>query len=342
MTYSGEARREQGRQSSPEDMEIASRPLLQKQYQDLARKHLGQLQESLFTESTGLHFHIVWTSLHPAGDQAPLPTDACRICSELANEALPLNCSACGRLHQELARCAGSEGLRFTCELGISNYWFSIVVRNAVIGTAFIRALDKANYIRRNQLLQQEFKIDTRFLSRAEFDSAAQLLQFIAQSAETAILAELRQTDVVRVRRAMSALKQEQERLNEHIQRLMPTENQDSAQSHPPPPMVQRMLDSIHRHYTEPFTLQECARALERNAAYLSDLFAHAVGVPFKTYLTELRLEKAKTLLCDPNRNVNEVALAVGYRSADRFRTVFKQHTGLSPRAWREATRPTL
>ena len=73
----------------------------------------------------------------------------------------------------------------------------------------------------------------------------------------------------------------------------------------------------------------------------MSDLFAHAVGVPFKTYLTELRLERSKELLCDPDKNVNEVARAVGYNSADRFRTVFKQHTGLSTRDWRATMRHT-
>jgi two-component system response regulator YesN len=80
---------------------------------------------------------------------------------------------------------------------------------------------------------------------------------------------------------------------------------------------------------------------LKRNAAYLSDLFSHAVGLPFKAYLTELRLEKAKELLVDPKYNVNEVAQAVGYAGADRFRLAFKQHTGLAPSRWREMMRPT-
>jgi len=44
------------------------------------------------------------------------------------------------------------------------------------------------------------------------------------------------------------------------------------------------------------------------NAAYLSDLFSRAVGVPFKAYLTELRLTKARELLGDPAQTAAEVA----------------------------------
>ena len=83
--------------------------------------------------------------------------------------------------------------------------------------------------------------------------------------------------------------------------------------------------------YAKPITLQHYARELGMNAAYLSDLFSHALGVPFKTYLTELRMEKAKELLGDPTKTASDVAYAVGYASENRFRFAFKKATGLSP-----------
>lgn len=67
--------------------------------------------------------------------------------------------------------------------------------------------------------------------------------------------------------------------------------------------------------------------------------------MPFKTYLTEVRVEKARELLRDPTRNVSEVAYAVGYASENRFRIAFKRVTGLSPTSWRDTLRmplPTL
>jgi len=103
-----------------------------------------------------------------------------------------------------------------------------------------------------------------------------------------------------------------------------------------PERIAQDALDYIHQHYKHPITLQECAKTLGLSMAYLSDLFSHRVGLSFKTYLTEVRLEKAKELLGDGTRNIYQVAAAVGYVSENRFRIAFKTATGLAPRAWRE------
>ena len=101
--------------------------------------------------------------------------------------------------------------------------------------------------------------------------------------------------------------------------------------------VVHRMLDYIENGYARPITLKECARNLEFNAAYLSALFSHTIGLPFKSYLTRLRLEKAKDLLSDPTRRVSEVAYAVGYTNPNQFRLVFKAATGLAPVTWRSS-----
>jgi two-component system response regulator YesN len=102
------------------------------------------------------------------------------------------------------------------------------------------------------------------------------------------------------------------------------------------------MLEFLERNYGQRITLKRCARELGMNTAYLSDLFSQATGVPFRTYLTELRLEQAKRLLDDPSKTASEVAYAVGYASENRFRIAFKNATGLSPRAWRETMQTNL
>ena len=111
------------------------------------------------------------------------------------------------------------------------------------------------------------------------------------------------------------------------------------ARNPTPEQIVHRLLECIELDYGKPITLQQYARELGMNAAYLSDLFSRAVGVPFKTYLTELRLAKAKALLGDPAKTASEVAYAVGYASENRFRLAFKKATGLPPKIWRETLR---
>lgn len=316
--------------------DLATRSLLQKHYQDLTRQHLGDVGRTLFADLTGLHFHIVWTPLRPSHNRSPLPT-ACSVCCRLANSAPTPHCATCGPKHLELARGAGWRGHRFTCSLGVSNYCFPITVRGLVVGVAFVQALDKANQVLRHHLRQQPARAGARLYSRSEFNRAVQLLRLIAQNAEAATLAVLGKADLTRFRQAMAAMQQEQERLHQHINRLLPADNPLPAAPHPPPPpIVQRMLEYLHQHYAQPITLRQCAGTLGRNAAYLSDLFAQAVGLPFKTYLTELRLEKSKQLLADPDKNVSEVAQATGYASENRFRIAFKKATGLSPKLWRD------
>ena len=103
--------------------------------------------------------------------------------------------------------------------------------------------------------------------------------------------------------------------------------------------MVRAVLDRIQRDYAQQLTLRKCADDLQLNAAYLSHLFSSAIGLPFKTCLTEVRVEKARELLGDPARNISQISKAVGYASTNRFRLAFKSVTGISPRTWRETLR---
>jgi AraC-like DNA-binding protein len=91
--------------------------------------------------------------------------------------------------------------------------------------------------------------------------------------------------------------------------------------------------------YGKAIMLQRYARELGMNATCLSTLFSRAVGVSFKSCLTELRMKRAKHLLDDPAQSASEVAAAVGYASENRFRIAFKKATGLSPKVWRETIR---
>jgi AraC-like DNA-binding protein len=100
--------------------------------------------------------------------------------------------------------------------------------------------------------------------------------------------------------------------------------------------VVDRVLTYIENRYAGPLTLAECAREAGLNSAYFCSVFKEIVGVSFKSYLTALRLRKAKTLLSDPTVRVADAARAVGYADPNHFRHVFKIANGVSPSVWRE------
>jgi YesN/AraC family two-component response regulator len=196
------------------------------------------------------------------------------------------------------------------------------VVDDMIIGFAFLLRTSKPG----------------RKASRAQFGQAAALLRLFVRYVATATSLELRNLEVAKEHQQATEHQHEETKLRAELGRRLPgilgETGRTEAESHTEQ-LVHRMLDYIQKGYARPITLKECARNLEFNAAYLSALFSHTVGLPFKSYLTRLRLEKAKDLLSDPTRRVSDVAYAVGYTNPNQFRLAFKAITGLAPVTWR-------
>jgi YesN/AraC family two-component response regulator len=213
------------------------------------------------------------------------------------------------------------------------------------VGLAYVQALDRstarhAGRKRSDRLaLHRRHPVDARVMGRAEFTGAARFLRHVVSHLQTASLADLQQEDLGRFEQALCAFENIQTRLRKELHDVLPALRKTSpvrqSQSRTER-IVCAVLDRVQQHYAQPLTLQKCAGDLRVNAAYLSHLFSHLIGLPFKTCLTEVRVEKARELLGDSAKNISQVASAVGYASANRFRLAFKNVTGLSPRMWRE------
>jgi AraC-like DNA-binding protein len=320
----------------PAQLFPSGEPLLQHKYRELIRKHLSKLLDALFAEFTGVHFHVAWAP--------PLPQHW-NFRTLLPGLALLPECRNCGPRQLTRALSAKGDGHRFTCRLGVRNYWVPIRVRNEMLGIAYLQALESCSA--RPLAAKRSARVvhaalrraGARVLNRARFARSARFLQLIVQHVQSATLSDLRKADLTSAGRAVLALEKEQERLHQTLQRHLPA----------PPPVarplgpeshaeqiVHGLLERIELDYGKPITLQQYARELGMNATYLSNLFSRAVGVPFKAYLTDLRLQKSRELLGDPAKTAAEVAYAVGYASENRFRLAFKKATGLCPRLWRQ------
>ena len=87
----------------------------------------------------------------------------------------------------------------------------------------------------------------------------------------------------------------------------------------------------MQQHYQEALRLETVSNVVGFNATYFSALFKKETGQNFMDYLTELRISKAKTLLCRDDLSVQDVAELVGYRELKYFSRLFKKITGVSP-----------
>ncbi|MDD9266137.1 response regulator [Paenibacillus sp. GCM10023248] len=94
---------------------------------------------------------------------------------------------------------------------------------------------------------------------------------------------------------------------------------------------VDFMTQYIHEHYAEDMTLADLADKVYISRNHLSIIFKNMTGETFNTYLTRVRIEKARELLLERNMLVYEVAEQVGYKNVPYFSTLFKKFTGMNP-----------
>lgn len=101
--------------------------------------------------------------------------------------------------------------------------------------------------------------------------------------------------------------------------------------------IVDRAMQYILEHYSENITLDKLSEQVYVNPMYLSRLFKEKAGVSYIEYLTEVRIENAKRLLSDLSLRIYDIVEMVGYDSRKHFGKIFKEHTGLSPKEYRNS-----
>lgn len=97
------------------------------------------------------------------------------------------------------------------------------------------------------------------------------------------------------------------------------------------------VLAAVHRDPARPWTVATLAREASLSRAAFAARFTACVGQPAMTYLSALRMQRAKTLLRDPHRTVAAIADQVGYQSDVAFAVAFKRECGQSPGRYRQA-----
>ena len=88
----------------------------------------------------------------------------------------------------------------------------------------------------------------------------------------------------------------------------------------------------IDEHYSENITLKTLSKITYCSPAYISNFFTNKIGIPYKTYLTNIRMKKAFELLQTGNYKVYEVSEMVGYKKTDYFRLLFQQYFHINPK----------
>ena len=111
------------------------------------------------------------------------------------------------------------------------------------------------------------------------------------------------------------------------------------AEPTPRPKWLRDAHDLIHASAGEPLTLSSIARDVGVHPAHLARTFRAHYRRSVGDYVRRLRIERAARELTEGDASIAEIGLRAGFFDQSHFSRVFREHTGLSPAAFRAAAR---
>ncbi|WP_179135942.1 AraC family transcriptional regulator [Paenibacillus sp. 32352] len=119
------------------------------------------------------------------------------------------------------------------------------------------------------------------------------------------------------------------------------TQLQTTPATETDPDWLDKSIEYLQLHYTEPLKIEELARFAGVNRTYFSTQFHRKTGAAPMQYLQKLRMDKASQLLRCTSLAVTEIAFTLGYPDLYSFTRAFKNYYGASPSSYRNSPRET-
>lgn len=278
----------------------------------LVNSRIFQDYERAFTEATGLPvaFRPVETwqlPHHGKRNEGPF----CAIISEKSRA-----CASCLSVQEKLSELAVEEPHTLGCPNGLSDTAVPVRLGDRLIG-----------FLQTGQVFRKK-------PTEGQFEHAAKQVESWGVEVD-------RQTlhDAYFASRVVPAKQHEAvvKLLTIFAQHLSMLSNQVVVQhENAEPPVITRAKEFIQEHQTENLRLGHVARACNTSTFYFCKMFKKATGINFTEHLARVRVEKAQSLLLNPNLRISEVAFASGFQSLGHFNRVFHRIAGQSPTRYRE------
>jgi AraC family transcriptional regulator of adaptative response / methylphosphotriester-DNA alkyltransferase methyltransferase len=102
--------------------------------------------------------------------------------------------------------------------------------------------------------------------------------------------------------------------------------------------LFEEAKEIIRSEYPTDLELDQVARRLATSRRQLQRSFAEIGNTSFRSYVAEVRMQRALELLQDGAMPVRDVASSVGYRQPAQFAKTFRRHHGAPPSSFRGAS----
>jgi transcriptional regulator GlxA family with amidase domain len=99
---------------------------------------------------------------------------------------------------------------------------------------------------------------------------------------------------------------------------------------------ILRAQEWMEEHLSETVSMENLARHVGISPRHFIRRFKKATGESPLSYLQQLRIETAKSILETRPETVDGITRSIGYENTSTFCKLFKKYTGLSPREYRE------
>lgn len=100
---------------------------------------------------------------------------------------------------------------------------------------------------------------------------------------------------------------------------------------------IRKVINVINTHINEPIDLDKCARMCFVSRERFNHMFKEQTGFSPLQYINQIRIERAKQLLCDSGLSVSECAETLGFTDVNYFSRLFRKLTGVSPSNYRKS-----
>jgi two-component system response regulator YesN len=100
---------------------------------------------------------------------------------------------------------------------------------------------------------------------------------------------------------------------------------------------IYTIKEFISKNYrNESLSVKDIGEHVFLSSSYVCTLFKNETGKTLNQFLTEFRIEKAKSMLMDPRYKITDISSKVGYSDSNYFGKAFKKFVDLSPSEYRE------
>jgi AraC family transcriptional regulator len=105
-------------------------------------------------------------------------------------------------------------------------------------------------------------------------------------------------------------------------------------------PWLDEVEEILRERYRDPLTLKELGELVSVHPVHLARVFRNRHKCSVGDFLRKLRVEAACRQLVESEASIAEVAQHAGFSDQSHLCRLFKQHTGMSPRRFRESLAP--